>query len=376
MKKVLFAFIATVMLVSCDKGVTITVDNPSSVARDGEVVEVTVTIPETPFIVVDANGVEVPYQVTFDKKLLLLVNIPSGQSASFTIKDGEPGDYAVIATGKQYPERVDDIAWENDRIAFRLYGPALQASGEKAYGYDVWVKRVSEPVVAERYKKDLQDAIPYHNDNGNGLDYYKVGPTLGAGASALLYDGKIVYPYCYKEYEILDNGPLRFTVKLTYNPLTIGDNNNVVETRLLSLDAGSQLNKMTISFSNLKEKTALVTGIVLHDESDNYVVDSQAGYMAYADPNDEANGQTFLAAVFPETLTKAEATYFEEAEASERGASGHLLAYYDYAPDTQYTYYFGAGWSKWGFSNQSEWFDYVKGKAKMLKEPLVVSVAE
>jgi len=30
------------------------------------------------------------------------------------------------------------VAWENDRIAFRTYGPALQATGEKAVGYDIW----------------------------------------------------------------------------------------------------------------------------------------------------------------------------------------------------------------------------------------------
>ncbi len=36
-----------------------------------------------------------------------------------------------------------------------------------------------------------------------------------------------VLPYCYKDYRILDNGPLRFTVELTYNPSTIGDMKNV-----------------------------------------------------------------------------------------------------------------------------------------------------
>lgn len=31
----------------------------------------------------------------------------------------------------------------------------------------------------------------------------------------------IIYPYCYATQEILDNGPLRFTVKLVYNPLVV-----------------------------------------------------------------------------------------------------------------------------------------------------------
>ena len=30
------------------------------------------------------------------------------------------------------PERSDDFAWENDKIAFRAYGPALSASAENS----------------------------------------------------------------------------------------------------------------------------------------------------------------------------------------------------------------------------------------------------
>ena len=74
--------------------------------------------------------------------------------------------------------------------------------------------------VYKRQAQQLSESVSYHIDHGNGLDYYKVGPTLGAGTSALLANDSIVYPYCYKDYQILDNGPLRFTVKLVYNPLT------------------------------------------------------------------------------------------------------------------------------------------------------------
>ncbi len=31
----------------------------------------------------------------------------------------------------------------------------------------------------------------------------------------------IIYPWCYKTQEVLDNGPLRFTVKLEFNPLAV-----------------------------------------------------------------------------------------------------------------------------------------------------------
>ena len=71
---------------------------------------------------------------------------------------------------------------------------------------------------------------------------------------------------------------MRFTVKLTYNPLIV-NGDSVVETRLISLDAGSQLNKTVVTYDNLKETTPVVAGIVLHDpeSSAQYKVSAEKG---------------------------------------------------------------------------------------------------
>ena len=92
---------------------------------------------------------------------------------------------------------------------------------------------MSEPVVEDRYDGDLNRGISYHVDHGNGMDCYAVGPTLGGGTAALFPDSTIVYPYCYKDCEILDNGPLRFTAKLVYNPLVVKGDSSVIETRII-----------------------------------------------------------------------------------------------------------------------------------------------
>ena len=167
---------------------------------------------------------------------------------------------------------------------------------------------------------------------------------------------------------------MRFTVKLVYNPLKVKDNENIVETRLLSLDAGSQLNKVTLSFANLNEPTPLVTGIVLHEPSTDYQADAANGYIAYADPEDPTNGQIFIGAVFPEKLNDAKAVNFSDTEKKQRGADGHVLAYTTYAPGSEYTYYTGAGWSKWGFRNSAEWFKYIQDFVQKVKQPLQVTV--
>jgi hypothetical protein len=349
-----------------EKEVRITVGNPSSSVRTGEIVEIASGalkgIPDKgSFILVDAEGKQVPYQLTYDKKVVFRATVPANGTAVFILKAGSPEEYDTLVYGRHYPERLDDIAWENDRIAFRLYGPALQASGERAYGYDVWVKNVEGLVVEDRYRQELENGVTYHADHGNGLDFYSVGPTLGAGASALMAGDSLVYPYCYKTYEILDNGPLRFTVKLTYNPLRTGDDGNVIETRLLSLDAGSQLNKVTLRFDGLSGKTPLATGIVIHGAGKDCLADASGGFIACADPVDPVNGQLYAGAVFPSAVREAG-----------RIAEGHLLAVSDYVPGTDFTYYWGGGWSKWGFPTPAGWFAYVRDFSQKVHMPLIV----
>ena len=253
--------------------VTITVSNPTDEQRQ-ELVEVDANMvyhklgisKGKPFRVINALHQEVAYQLTYDGKLLLDVSVRPNGTARFTVLPGQPRPVMSVVYGRQYPERVDDIAWENDRGAYRLYGPALQRNGERAFGNDVWVKNTPDLVVEHRYELELshhaeivalrkagntaaadslEELTTYHFDHGYGLDCYKVGPSLGCGAPALLDNNKIVFPYSYTQYEILDNGPLRFTVSLIYKTKDYhGD--QLTEHRLLSLDKGSNFNKQTV----------------------------------------------------------------------------------------------------------------------------------
>ena len=77
-------------------------------------------------------------------------------TATYTIQSGTPDPYNVIACGRYYPERLDDMAWENDLVGFRAYGPALQARGERGFGYDLFTKRgTAAPVLEDMYAKEL-----------------------------------------------------------------------------------------------------------------------------------------------------------------------------------------------------------------------------
>ena len=387
--------------------VTVTVTNPLAMERSNEMVEVsmeTVTdrlgLADTAQIVVlNADGQQVPYQITYDGKVIFPAAIAAGGTATYTIQTGTPEAFDVKACGRCYPERMDDMAWENDLVAFRAYGPALQAKGERGFGYDLFTKyNTTEPILEAMYAKELDKETlakiaelkktdpkaaaelsrerSYHIDHGYGMDCYAVGPTLGAGVAALMVNDSIIYPWCYKNQEILDNGPLRFTVKLEFTPLTVKGDSTVVETRLITLDAGSHLNKTAVSYSNLKETLPIVAGIVLHEPDGAVVADAANGYITYVDPTTGPdNGKIFMGAAVPAVVKDAKPVLFSEKEKKERNnADGHVLAVSDYEPGSEYVYYWGFAWDKADIKTADAWNRYMADFAQKVRNPLTVKV--
>ena len=387
--------------------VTVTVTNPLAMERSNEMVEVsmeTVTdrlgLADTAQIVVlNADGQQVPYQITYDGKVIFPAAIAAGGTATYTIQTGTPEAFDVKACGRCYPERMDDMAWENDLVAFRAYGPALQAKGERGFGYDLFTKyNTTEPMLEAMYAKELDKETlakiaelkktdpkaaaelsrerSYHIDHGYGMDCYAVGPTLGAGVAALMVNDTIIYPWCYKNQEILDNGPLRFTVKLEFTPLTVKGDSTVVETRLITLDAGSHLNKTVVSYSNLKETLPIVAGIVLHEPDGAVVADAANGYITYVDPTTGPdNGKIFIGAAVPTVVKDAKTVLFSEKEKKERNnADGHVLAVSDYEPGSEYVYYWGFAWDKADIKTADAWNRYMADFAQKVRNPLTVKV--
>ena len=409
MKTLLLLGMTSLFCFACNdsRTVTVTVTNPLAMERSNEMVEVsmeTVTdrlgLADTAQIVVlNADGQQVPYQITYDGKVIFPAAIAAGGTATYTIQTGTPEAFDVKACGRCYPERMDDMAWENDLVAFRAYGPALQAKGERGFGYDLFTKyNTTEPMLEAMYAKELDKETlakiaelkktdpkaaaelsrerSYHIDHGYGMDCYAVGPTLGAGVAALMVNDTIIYPWCYKNQEILDNGPLRFTVKLEFTPLTVKGDSTVVETRLITLDAGSHLNKTVVSYSNLKETLPIVAGIVLHEPDGAVVADAANGYITYVDPTTGPdNGKIFMGAAVPAVVKDAKTVLFSEKEKKERNnADGHVLAVSDYEPGSEYVYYWGFAWDKADIKTADAWNRYMADFAQKVRNPLTVKV--
>ena len=314
-------------------------------------------------VVENAAGQEVAYQKTYDGKLLLYISLHPLAAATFTISKGKPAEVHSYVTGKVYPHHKDDLTWENDLGIYRVYGPALQKSGERSFGTDVWVKNTPDLVAEQRYRqdhegnlleqslrkagqkvalKDIDLSTSFHLDHGNGMDAYGVGPSLGCGAPALMKGDRLVMPYCYETYRILDNGPLRFTVELTYGANADG----ITEHRLISLDRGSHFNRMTVWYDGIKEPCSLAAGIVLHG-NDPLVLGKN--YVQYADPTDNPGlhqSLIYVAVLFPEGVDE---TCLQEGELS------HGLGIVNNYRGAPYTYYFGSAWSQYDIRSQAQW---------------------
>lgn len=335
-----------------------------------------------PFVVKNGFGQEQAYQKSYDKKLLIYVSVQPNSKAEFTITKGKPSTYKSFVFGKVYPERVDDLAWENDRAAYRVYGPALQRTGEKSFGTDVWTKSTSELVVDQRYKlhmwgmaqrdslrkagkskeaNDIYVATSFHHDHGDGLDVYSVGPSLGCGAPALMKNGELVFPYCYKDYKILDNGSLRFTVELTYHP----NGDGITEHRLISLDRGSHYNKTTVWYDNMKQSAAWASGVVMNGEGQ---LTLGKDYVLYADPTDNPKvnqSQIFVGTLFPNGVD--ETTML-------KGSKNHGIGILRQYSGKPYTYYFGSSWSCYDVKTLAEWQLLANDYLNNIKNPLTTTI--
>lgn len=382
-----------------NKAFTVTVTNPSADLRN-ELVELDA---KTVFTKLGISGgrqlrvqnslkQDIPYQLTYDGKLLVEVSLRPGCSIKLNIMKGQPGQFKNVAYGRMYPERSDDIAWENDRTAYRCYGPALQRRGERAYGNDIWVKNTPELICEARYHSEsvmnadadrvrpkdrhAADSIihskSYHLDHGYGLDPYSVGPSLGCGTTALMDGDNIIYPYCWDKYELLDNGPLRFTVHLTYKK-TVAAGDSVVEHRLLSLDKGSSFNRCTVWYEGMQKPLTLAAGIVIHT-ADTKSVDLEQNYVLYADPTDKPDDhqfQTFIGVIFPEGNVGSKRLDLPKAEGDR---AGHLLCQLPGYKGDKYTYYFGTAWSKYDCRSMGEWKLRTEQQLRAAKQPLTVAM--
>ncbi|MEO5649873.1 MAG: glycoside hydrolase family 88 protein [Ginsengibacter sp.] len=299
------------------------------------------------------NGTKTPVSIIFQS------GITAGSTGYYYFKKQKPKTYAAKTYGRQVPERFDDFAWENDKIAFRMYGAALDNHPDNAKGIDLWLKKTNNLVINKWYKQN-----DYHIDHGEGVDAYHVGMTLGAGNSEPLSEKGLAFSGNYSDYKILDQGPLRIAFELIYKPWQV-NGQEVQQVKTISLDAGSNLNKIKDDYEFEGKTLTIAAGVTKHNDDGNPVIDSVNRFVSYWDQADGKvdNGKVGVAIMVP----GYEAVSF-------KNELGHLLSVANLNPGQPFIYYQGGAWNRSGFfPDEQAWIDYLVDYHKKLKNPLEIS---
>ncbi len=276
----------------------------------------------------------------------------------------------AVCMARYVPERDDDIFWENDRIAHRIYGPALETSSEHLVtsGIDIWVKKTRDLFMDDQLK------LGQHDDHGKGMDCYDVQHTCGCGGLGVWDDAhhKLMRSKNWAKEKILQNGPEVASFWVSYAPWNVGDGREVSDERTFTLPAGTNFTRMVDTLDDAAiqhhEWPDLLVAIGIAKRQadgkkfrgeDHWVMDKKKGLMLYWEPQqfDSKNGdegQTGCAVlVDPKSVVK-----FVTDQADQNFMIVKVM------PGKPWVYYEGACWSLGlDFHDEKGWEDDARGYA-------------
>jgi len=285
------------------------------------------------------------------ESLIFQTDVPARGERSFELRAGEKRAYKrddFRVYGRFNRERFDDFAWENDRVAHRMYGAALETWQKEpltSSTVDVWLKRTHRLVVNDWYMVD-----DYHRDTGEGADFYSAGKSRGCGGNGLWRDGKLVVSKNFRESRVLANGPIRLVFELYYPDFK--------ETKRITLDAGQHFNRFESRYENAGDVT-YAAGIKKVAAA-NVRIDRENGVLRTWEPVKDNAGEFGCAVVLdPKTLV----------DVVEADGNQLLVAR---APAV---YWVGSGWDRGGdLKNVSEFDRYIDRWVRRIQSPLRVTL--
>jgi len=246
-----------------------------------------------------------------------------------------PADRTARAAVQLAPYRFDDLLWENDLTAHRIYGRALEAAEPPSgSGIDSWGKNVVWPFADRQLRSGDQHAF-----HGEGLDFYNVGTARGAGGLGIWFDNKLWTSRNYRSYRILRNGPdvADFEVRYATWPVDVG--RTVWETRRFTLPLGTHFTRLVSTLSSDKPGP-LIVGIgigkrtTIADKDGEVTIDRARGLLSWWGPETGDHGRMAIALrVDPAMIVDVKTD-----------ADNHLVLL-RVMPGKPFIYYSGSAWS-------------------------------
>lgn len=372
---------AAAILASCStQDLKVAVTNGSELDRENETVELcfrslqesVASLSSDNVVVLDAQGAQVPSQVYCEAdgsvKLIFQASVPAAGTAEYTVSTGEREEYPMLAYSRHVPERMDDYAYENNVVAGRIYGPALEFP--RTYGSDVWVKCTDRLVIDDWFAKG-----DYHHNYGEGMDCYKVGGTLGGGALAP-YGGSddFVIGDNWASFEHICDGPVRTKATFTYDAVD-AQGLKYSACRVLELDANSHFVKSVMTFCPVgheADSLDVVLGAVTHEvlsraDGQNWIAFTEK---ASDSKQPEVDGNISIALVY------------DAAELADNPLAGvgdveeHAAIITKEAAGKPITVWTGSGWSQGGVESPQAWERMVRDFAYAKANPLIVEIVK
>jgi len=217
----MYLIVVTALLLSCvkeEKNKFITIKNTLDFERKSETIELAKTF----LNVTDLNTVGIRDTETGELQVIQVVDTDGDGSMDeilfqpkigsksekkyeiVTISDANKPEAKELCYSRFVPERTDDYTWENNKVAFRIYGPVAQkmvedsiSGGTLSSGVDTWLKKVEYPIINNWYKKNTEKEGAYHEPSPEGLDNFHVGTSRGVGGIAVKNDSTYYYSKNY-----------------------------------------------------------------------------------------------------------------------------------------------------------------------------------
>ena len=144
-------------------------------------------------------------------------------------------------------ERKDDLAWENDWSAYRIYSQKAPLN-KISSGIDYWAKKVDYPILDKWYAANAGGGS-YHKDQGEGYDFYAVGKRRGVGGNGVWSGDSLYVSLPYEQWEITEDGPERISFTVSYPPFRAGEE-TVRQTTTYSCALGSPFTRVETTLTS------------------------------------------------------------------------------------------------------------------------------
>lgn len=372
------------LLASCTpEPFSINLTNDLDLTRENETVEISLSeLPKQITSMIDKIGVYDPSAATYlttqlidtdqdgmmDQLIFQPQMAPSSKMTLHLMEQSEKVAEVENCFSRIVPTRIDDYTWENDRVAFRTYGPAAQALVEEgkeggliSSGIDCWLKKVNYPVINKWYKDSEENGISYHEDHGEGLDNYHVGISRGAGGLAIKgANDQYFVSKNFTSHKTLATGPLRTLFQLNYADWE-GPQGTIKEQKTISLDYGNNLMKIEVSIQGTDKISA---GISLQENNGTVI--------------DKNNLIIFKQNHFETTLSNAilsPSKHFEGSHVYNPQIKDQNHVFLDLKILNQsLVYYVGFNWSESKqFADHDAWEKHLNDLAKKIENPIQIN---